>query len=45
MAVMPMKIPVKTQPSFLNLDDLGEGFKINDYLSMTKKTSTVTSPN
>ena len=37
------KTSVKTQPSYLNLDDLGEGFKINDYLSMTKN-SAITSP-
>jgi hypothetical protein len=41
---MPAKPPVKTQPSYLNLDDLGEGFKINDYLSMTKVASRITSP-
>lgn len=38
------KTSVKTQPSFLNLDDLGEGFKINDYLSKAKNTSAITSP-
>ena len=38
-SVGAVKTSVKTQPSFLNLDDLGDGFKINDYLSMTKHTT------